>query len=124
MSNSNATPLVMGAWEDMGDGEFVKKTLIETLPGWYWQDYSDGSGSMKAPDGRSFFAYDRQPYCSTGDIEYKDDLFRLHNNRPAMRFDYSIFGSGIKNRSGNDNFRQFKIAMEQNVLNNPTLFGL
>lgn len=115
MSNSNATPLVMGAWEDMGDGEFVKKTLIETLPGWYWQDYSDGSGCMKAPNGKSFFSYDRQPYSLTGDIEYKNDLCSLRNN-------WTIFSSG-NGTSGEETFRQFKTAMEQNVLNYPLLFN-
>lgn len=40
-------------------------------PDWKWNDYEDGSGSLRAPDGTSYFSYDRAPYANAGGIEYK-----------------------------------------------------
>lgn len=44
----------------------IKEIRAESLPkGWVWQQYDDGSGHLKSPDGTNYFSYD----WSTG--EYK-----------------------------------------------------
>lgn len=36
-------------------------TPATNLPeGWFWRDYDDGSGSLKSPDGYSYYSYDLQ----------------------------------------------------------------
>lgn len=45
----------------------VKIEQAKNLPkGWLWHQYSDGSGHLESPDGKSFFIYDQE----TG--EYKE----------------------------------------------------
>lgn len=40
---------------------------------WNWVMYSDGSGSLKSPDGKSYFSYDKAPYANAGWIEYQTE---------------------------------------------------
>jgi len=30
----------------------------DSLPGWHWKEYNDGSGCLYSPDGKSYFDYD------------------------------------------------------------------
>ena len=47
----------------------------KTLPeGWRWCAYPDEAcGSLKSPDGKTYFSYDLAPYADQGGIEYKKD---------------------------------------------------
>ena len=51
-----------------------KKSPAATLPeGWEWVDYDDGSGSLRAPDGKHYFSYDlHTSYTPMGGIEYME----------------------------------------------------
>jgi hypothetical protein len=46
--------------------------------GWMWNDYDDGSGSLRSPDGHSYYSYDlqtqeyRSPYGNNEWISMKD----------------------------------------------------
>lgn len=52
---------------------FVKAPSASLPDGWEWHCWGDGSGSLQAPDGRSFFRYDCIPYANSGEIEYYRD---------------------------------------------------
>lgn len=41
------------------------------LTGWMWEEWDDGSGDLKSPDGKRYFSYDRAPYANSGGIEFK-----------------------------------------------------
>lgn len=53
------------------DAEKAMENTAGLPDGWKWNDYEDGSGSLRAPDGTSYFSYDRAPYANCGGIEYK-----------------------------------------------------
>ena len=53
---------------------FVKAPAASLPDGWEWHCWGDGSGSLQAPDGRSFFRYDCIPYANSGEIEYYADM--------------------------------------------------
>lgn len=45
--------------EDLRRPAYVRaKNLIRYESGWYWQQFSDGSGSLISPEGEGYFAYD------------------------------------------------------------------
>lgn len=51
--------------------DFRDETVpIESLPGWYWRRYDDGSGFAIGPGGVERFEYDAAPYYGRA-IEYK-----------------------------------------------------
>lgn len=61
-------------FEDLApDEEFIPDVVpAETLPeGWSWRMFNDGSGGLMSPGGNDYFSYDRQPYSTSGGIEYK-----------------------------------------------------
>ena len=39
---------------------------------WTWEQWDDGSGHLRGPEGESLFSYDLAPYQAAGGIEYKD----------------------------------------------------
>jgi hypothetical protein len=53
----DALPIMPEAGNDEEDS--VNRHPAKTLPGWVWVCYSDGSGHLEAPDGKSYFIYDR-----------------------------------------------------------------
>jgi hypothetical protein len=65
-------------------------TSASDLPkGWSWNDYDDGSGSLKSPNGRSYYSYDLQtqeyklPY---GKNEWTDMKDRSENPKSLNEF--------------------------------------
>lgn len=64
--------------------EFCTKAQAKNLPeGWIWHCWSDGSGYLKAPDGRGYFFYDCVPYANSGEIEY----YRYENHKSYWTFE-------------------------------------
>ncbi|MCL2545762.1 MAG: hypothetical protein FWE06_01020 [Oscillospiraceae bacterium] len=57
----NAIELITEEKEiDAPDSMHYKSKPAESLPdGWHWREYDDGSGALDAPDGKSYFSYDR-----------------------------------------------------------------
>lgn len=43
------------------DNSFIKTAAKDNLPkGWYWEDFNDGSGGLRMPNGKTFVGYDLQ----------------------------------------------------------------
>ncbi len=90
---SNGDKRIDETWPDFEYDEgaviqFVKETCLKiarseddltphiskaaTLPvGWGWEEWIDGSGLLRSPDGIVFFDYDRNPYANQGGIEFR-----------------------------------------------------
>lgn len=59
--------------DEYDDGISSSTEIADTLPeGWYWNKYSDGSGSLRDPNGEDVFSYD----LATG--EYWDYFGKIH----------------------------------------------
>lgn len=84
----------------------IKEIQAENLPeGWVWQQYDDGSGHLKSPDGTDYFCYDwtTGEYKTTREDKHYD--FFLDEN-------YSTGGYSI------GSFSEFKSYAENWINNN------
>ncbi|MBQ8248124.1 MAG: hypothetical protein IJZ42_13430 [Lachnospiraceae bacterium] len=77
-------------------------SIAATLPdGWEWRDYNDGSGSLKSPEGKSYFSYDLLPYAAIGEIEYQRDASCVSNrytNFYGSLSDFKVFAESEINK--------------------------
>ena len=65
-----------GSVDDFEEYE-PQKMSAESLPaGWIWHQWYDGSGCLKAPDGKKYFEYDIHPISK--EIEYRETSKHLY----------------------------------------------
>lgn len=88
----------------------IKETQAENLPeGWVWQQYDDGSGHLKSPDGTDYFSYD----WTTG--EYK-------TTREDKHYDFFLDENYLTGGYSIGSFIEFKKFAEKwidkNILKN------
>ena len=75
-------------YEPLEDLEPVQKPAKNLPKGWTWISHWDGSGSLHAPDGRRFFAYD---LMTSEYVEPKTEKWTLWNGYPEERMSLQSF---------------------------------
>lgn len=101
-SNNNSMNGIQQEFNEFG----IKEIQADNLPkGWVWQQYDDGSGHLKSPEGANYFSYD----WTTGEYKIKREDkhydFFLDEN-------YSTGGYSI------GSFSEFKSYAENWINNN------
>ncbi|WP_051686251.1 hypothetical protein [Chryseobacterium hispalense] len=92
--------------------------------GWVWREYDDGSGSLRSPDGHSYYSYDLQtqeyrlPFGSREWTGMKD-----FDNEPKTLQDFKIYAEDdIKEKAIKNNLSPKLSAEEKNNLLNHNSF--